>query len=309
MKLTAVLSTLVAYASLSAPALALETFDLGGAAKGDPSVVIYKFAGQDVVAAFVRGPGDLMFAQVGEAATGAGWTGWAPIGTLALKGSPSCVAPGSSQIDCFAVGPKNAVYHITYDASANTWTDWESLGGAASSNPSAVRTIENGDSNLRVFVRGPGNLLFMNTQDEGGDWSDWESLGVTFGGDPACSDILVFGAHCYDTSSGAADQFSDLTNKTGADVFVDHLGGAITHNASAVATGSAGDTLRVFVNGPGKRLWMKKWHGAWADWVEIPVTVNSAPGCAIKKNGSVAWCASVESNGTVKMIQLKPGEI
>ena len=38
------------------PALAVDTFNLGGAAIGNPSSVVYKFGGVDHVAVFVRGP-------------------------------------------------------------------------------------------------------------------------------------------------------------------------------------------------------------------------------------------------------------
>jgi hypothetical protein len=304
---TCALATVVAAAfSLSGGALALDTFNLGGAAKGDPSAVWYRFAGDDYVAVFVRGPGDLMYANVGSE-SGDTWTGWAAIGTEALKGSPSCVATYPDQIDCFAVGASNAVRHITYDADAHEWSTWENIGGFATTDPSAVRTIEDGDEILRVFVRGPADKLFVNSFD--GGWTDWQDLDVTFGGNPGCTDILVFGAHCYDTSGGSADQYSDLTRETGASIFVDHLGGAIEKKASGVATGNAGNTLRIFVHGPGHRLWFKKWNGGWQDWKQLAVTVNSAPGCTIKKSGGDAWCASVESDGTVKMILIDNSEM
>lgn len=297
---------LVAALVTAGNAQALDTFNLGGAAKGDPSVVWYEFNGDDYVAVFVRGPGDLMYANVGSA-SGNTWTGWAAIGNEALKGSPSCVATYDFQIDCVAVGAGNAVRHITYDADDHDWSNWQNIGGFATSSPSAVRTIQDGDEILRIFVRGPGNLLFMNSFD--GDWTDWKNLDVAFGGDPGCTDILVFGAHCYDTSNGSARQFSDLTRQTGAGIFVDDLGGLITQKASGVATGNAGNTLRVFVNGPGQRLWYKKWQNGWQDWAQLPVTINSAPACAIRKSGGDAWCASVMADGTVKAILIDNSEI
>lgn len=302
------LAMLTALVATTGSALALDTFDLGGAGKGDPSVVWYKFGGDDFVAVFVRGPGDLMYANVGSE-SGDTWTGWTPIGNEALKGSPSCVATYPTQIDCVAVGAGNAVRHITYDSGAHEWSNWESIGGFATSNPSAVRTIEDGDELLRIFVRGPADHLFMNTYD-GGDWSDWEDLDVTIGGDPGCTDILVFGAHCYDTSGGNALQYSDLTRETGASIFVDDLGGIITGRASAVATSNSGKTLRVFVNGPGKRLWFKKWNNAWQDWLQLPVAIgNGSPSCAIKKSGGDAWCAVVMADGTVTAILIDNSEI
>lgn len=307
-KITRLFAAAAALALTAVPAFALDTFNLRGAAKGIPSVVAYKFLGQDVEAVFVRGPGDLMYAQVGNA-DGSTWTPWAPIGSEALKGSPSCAATTPSRIDCFGLGSGNAIYHIAYDAKANSWTDWESLGGLGTSDPSAVRTAEGGAAKLRVYVRGPGNVLFVNTKPKStSDWSDWKSLGVTFGGAPACTDIFKSAVHCYDTSSGQAEQYSNLTKTSGADVFIDHLGGMITGKASAFTRGAAGDTLMVMVNGPGKRLWMKKWHTEWQDWVQLPVVVGStSPACT--SASSAVWCADVESDGSVKAIRIDNSEL
>ena len=205
------------------------------------------------------------------------------------------------------MGKNNNVFHVRYNAKAHEWSKWENLGGFATGAPGIVRTSADGATKLNVFVSGPENLLFINTYD--GAWSDWQSLEVKVGGAVACSDILVVGAHCYDTSSGSADQYSDLTRQSGSDIFVDHLGGAIEGKVSAVASGMSGDTLRVFVNGPGHRLWFKKWDGTWHEWAQLPVTVGSAPGCAIRNGGGDAWCASVESDGTVNMSRVGEGEM
>ena len=72
MNLKTLIVAVAGLAALVMPAAA-ESFDLGGAAKGTPSVVSYKFAGQPAVAVFVRGPADLMYAQVGSS-NGATWT-------------------------------------------------------------------------------------------------------------------------------------------------------------------------------------------------------------------------------------------
>lgn len=301
------LLALGAILSMTGTASAIDMFDLGGAAAGSPSTVWYKFAGKDAIAVFVRGKDGLMYAQVGDG-EGGGWTGWAPIGAEILKSDPACVATSTSLIDCVAVGKSNNVFHVRYDAKKHQWTDWENLGGFATGAPGLARTSEDGKTTLNAFVSGPDNLLFIDTFD-GKGWSDWQSLDVKVGGVVACSDILVVGAHCYDTSSGSAEQLSDLTRTSGSDIFVDHLGGAIEGKVSAVASGMNGDTLRVFVNGPGHRLWFKKWDGQWNEWSQLPVTIHSAPGCAIRKTGGDAWCASVQDDGKVKMVLVSEAEM
>lgn len=302
MKLTALAA--LAALTFAAPAIAAETFELGGAAKGNPSSVIYKFAGKDHVAVFVRGPGDLMYAQVGTMGGGT-WTGWAPIGDLAMKGDPDCVARISSRIDCVAVGPSNNVYWTSYNAKNNSWSGWATLGGYATSDPSIVRT-EDGNVQLRVFVRGPANHLFLNTLD-GGKWSDWKDLGIETGTMLSCTDLFGWGAHCYDSTAGSALQLTNVTKDTGAAIVKDNIGGAVSGKVSALSTGGDGEVLRVFVRGPGDKLWVKTWDGGWADWEQLDATMKSAPGCAVKASGGDLWCASV-GGGKVTMTLLDDSE-
>ena len=134
-------------------------------------------------------------------------------------------------------------------------------------------------------------------------------LGVTVGNQLGCSDIFVVGAHCYDTSNGTGTQLTDVTGVANPAIGTADIGGAIEGKVSAFATGGKGDTLRIFVNGPGHRLWLKKWKGNWIDWKQLPVTVNGSPACAMKKTGNAAVCLSIESDGTTKAILLGGGEI
>ena len=284
-----------------------ETIDLGGAGKGTPSTVFFQDDGDDYVAVFVTGPQSLMYANVGDTDSG-DWTGWVPIGTEALKGSPSCVALTPTRIDCVAVGANNAVMHVRYNSKSHKWSKWESLGGFATSDPSAVRTVVFGKEQLNIFVRGPQDLLFVNTFANGG-WSDWQNIGVTTGNQLGCGNIFVIGAHCYDTTKGSALQYTDVTRQTGANVVVDDLGGAIAGKPSVVTMGSKGDTLRVFVHGPSDRLWLKKWHNGWTEWEHLSAKIYAAPSCAMGKAKGPAVCAAVEPNGAVKVILLGNDEI
>ncbi|MEQ1901029.1 MAG: hypothetical protein ABL866_09880 [Devosia sp.] len=286
------------------PAAAVDSFDLGGAATGSPATVAYKFAGKDAVAVFVRGPGGLMYAQVGTG-DGGTWTGWAPIGALVLTSSPSCTARSATRIDCAAVGPGNNVYWTSYDAKANKWTGWANLGGAASSDPSVIRTSEGGKTQLRIFVRGPLNHLFINTLEDG-NWSDWQDVGGVIGPALACVKVFKLGAHCYDTTATGVRQLADVTHKTGVDIAIEDLGGAVTGKASAVNTTNA---VRVFVMGPGHKLWVKTWEGGWSDWSQTPASQNSAPGCAMDSTGTQAWCASIGPAGAVTMNLLDESEL
>lgn len=305
MKLFTTLAAIAILGVSALPVLGGEVYELGGAAKGTPSTVAYQFGGQDSVAVFVRGPGDLMYAKV-TADNGDTFTDWAPIGTLALKGDPSCAARSPSRIDCAAVGPNNNVYWTSYDAKANKWTDWANLNGLATNDPSIVRTTEGGKTQLRIFVRGPQNHLFLNSLING-KWSDWQDLQGTVGSDVGCMQVFALGAHCYDTTSKGVLQLTDITHKTGKDVKIDNVGGLVTGRVSAVATHNI---LRLFVLGPGNTLWMKYWqNNKWSDWGDMGETLGSAPGCAVNSTETIGWCASVNKDGSVTLNSLVDGEI
>ena len=128
--------------------------------------------------------------------------------------------------------------------------------------------------------------------------------------------------------NGAAD---DPVGKSGIAHFLEHLmfkgtaknpkgvfseivadlGGQVNGKAAPVISGKKGDHLKVFVNGPGKRLWVKSWDGAFSDWTQLQVAIGSgAPGCAIKKSGGDVWCAVVDGgNGPVTAIQISDDEL
>lgn len=304
LKLFTTLAAVAALAVTSLPAFAEETFDLGGAAKGAPSTVAYQFGGEDAVAVFVRGPGDLMYAKVGTD-IGESWTEWTPIGDLAMKGDPSCTARSMTRIDCAAVGPNNNVYWTTYDAKANKWTGWATLGGFATSDPSVIRTTEGGKTQLRIFVRGPQNHLFMNSL-VNGKWTDWQDREGVVSTALACMQVFALGAHCYDTEANGVLQLTDITHKTGKAVPVENLGGLVSGRVSAVSTENI---IRLFVRGPGNTLWIKAWQGKWSDWYDMEINLGSAPGCAVDSTGTIGWCAAVNKDGTVTMSALLDGEI
>lgn len=290
MNLTRLFFGLAALAATIVPASAIDEFQLGGAAKGTPSTVYYKFGGSPAIAVFVQGPGNLIYARV-TADNGKNWVDWTPISMDPVNGSPSCVARSESVIDCVVRGPNNSVYWNSFDAAKVKWTGWLDLGGKANSDPSLVATKENNKTQLRIFMRGEANHLFMNTLTD--LWSDWEDLDGTIGARYSCAAVANLGAHCYDSSKGNVLQVMDLTHQTGGDVVVEDLGGNISGKVSAVWVGNA---MHVFARGSNDALWLNDWTGAWSGWKETELFIGSAPGCAIDGDGK-AWCASVSSNG------------
>jgi hypothetical protein len=146
-----------------------------------------------------------------------------------------------------------------------------------------------------VFVRGPGNHLFLNTLD-GGNWSNWQDLDIAVGKELSCVDQFKWGAHCFDSSGGSAMYYANLTEKTGNDIPVADIGGIVSGKVSAIAEGADGDVLHAFVRGPGDKIWVNTWDADWSGWAQLNDTVKSAPACAMKKTGGDLWCASIRNS-------------
>lgn len=297
MKLSRLFLAFTALAATIAPALAIDAFQLGGAAKGVPSTVSYKFAGKPAIAVFVLGPGNLVYAKV-TADNGKNWVDWTPISMDAVNGDPSCAARNAGQIDCIARGPNNSIYWNSFNVAQVKWTGWLDLGGKANSDPSLVATKEGNKTQLRIFSRGASNHLFMNTLTD--LWSDWKDLDGTIGSRFSCAAVANLGAHCYDSSKGNVLQVTDITHQTGSSVVVEDLGGSVSGKVSAVWAGNA---MHVFARGPGDSLWTNEWSGSWSGWTQTEQMIGSAPGCTIDA-AAKAWCASVSKDGTVLMNRL-----
>ncbi|MFA4904166.1 MAG: hypothetical protein WC600_15645 [Desulfobaccales bacterium] len=87
-----------------------------------------------------------------------------------------------NHLEVFAVGTDNAMWHIWQTASfsngttsGDSWSDWESLGGNHTSDPSVVRNL---DGRLEVFALGTNYNVYHMWQPApaSGPWSAWENL-------------------------------------------------------------------------------------------------------------------------------------
>ena len=87
-----------------------------------------------------------------------------------------------NHLEVFAVGTDNEMYHIWQNApfsngttSGDSWSNWESLGGNHTSDPSVVRNL---DGRLEVFALGTDYAVYHMWQpaSASGPWSAWERL-------------------------------------------------------------------------------------------------------------------------------------
>jgi hypothetical protein len=95
----------------------------------------------------------------------------------------------SGNLDLYAVGTDNVLYHTHYN-SLGIWTDWDNLGGYVVGTP-AVTTWGGGRQD--IFVKSGDNNVYQKTY-VGGAWfpsqSGWTSLGGPVGdGSPAAASM------------------------------------------------------------------------------------------------------------------------
>ncbi len=146
---------------------------LGGSSRSEPIVVADR-AG--AITFFHRGTGDYVYSNT---QTSTGWAGYRQVGTLTTAGNPAAVLQQDGNIALLARGANNALHYAA--GSASTWSAWQSVGGAITSDP--VPLLDKNGA-LVVFARGnAGQTQFTRLTPAG--WTAWASMGGISVGPPA----------------------------------------------------------------------------------------------------------------------------
>ena len=100
--------------------------------------------------------------------------GWASLGGV-ITSNIAVARNADGQLEIFARGTDNALWHKWQTAPNNGWSGWASLGGVITSDPVVG---QNADGRLEVFARGTDNAVWHQWQTAPSDgWSGWASLG------------------------------------------------------------------------------------------------------------------------------------
>ena len=174
-------------------------------------------------------------------------------------------------LDLFAWGEDDAVWHRAYFR--NGWADWEWLGGAVTSAPTATAW---GVNHLDVFARGTDNALWHKNWD-GSRWGDWSSVGGALSSGP---DACAWGPGRVDVfARGTDDALWHIWYDGGAWHPWESLGGTLTSDPCAVSP--APGRIEVFVRGTDDAVWGRAWDGhAWSDWASHGGALASSPDAA-----------------------------
>jgi hypothetical protein len=112
-----------------------------------------------------------------------GWHGWEPLGGI-LTSDPATVASGPTQVDVFARGTDEGLWHRYWNGS---WQGWQPLGGALVSAPEAASCAS---GHLDVFAVGTDSAMYQLGYN--GAWGSWQRLGGQWTSDPGA--VCVPGA-------------------------------------------------------------------------------------------------------------------
>jgi subtilisin family serine protease len=234
-----------------------------------------------------------------------GWSWWLPVsalpGGVALS-DPAVSARGSGVRDLFVRGSGDAIWHTSYDPTAE-WAAWESIGGpSAGKTDAAPASVSMNPGTVHVYARGGGNV-HQKWWSPGTGWSAWASIGAPAGGATsaaAATSIAAGTVHVY--VRGGNNEiyqkfYSAGTNWLGWDSIGGPPGGA---SSAPAAVTRAASTLDIFVRGSDNALWHKPYTpgGGWGAWHSLGGTLVSAPSAASGWAGTVHVYA-VHSDGKV----------
>lgn len=273
--------------------------DLGGAIKGDISVVSLPAGMDDKIAIFGK-RGDGLWWRSGSGANT--WAGdWSQIEGGQIKYSPSCVSFNKS-VWCFVVGLDDALWTVTSNKSGG-WTGYQSLGGTLTGSPSAVVSTDgNGSPAIRVFVRNTAGTMSVKSyvKDQDTDlyaWTDWSGINKKLVGPPTC---VSMGTHidCYGRNEAGNTLEFPLVLTNGKTV---NLGGNTEKRPGVMVSGDH-KQVRIMVRGMEGKLWHKKWKSGegFAEWAPTDFDVAGQPQCKYVYDTKTYWCFDVKSNGSVR---------
>ncbi|HMJ73989.1 MAG TPA: hypothetical protein VK471_11580 [Solirubrobacterales bacterium] len=234
-----------------------------------------------------------------------------------LVGDPTISSQGAGQLDVFARGMDNALWHKWY--SGTSWSGWQSLGGSlaggtgsVSWEPGRIDVVARGTDNgvwhwawtnksgwsldslggvtysapeissqgpnqLDVFIRGADNALWHKWY-SGGGWSGWQSLGGVLAGGPGS---VSWGPGQIDVVARGSDNAIWHWAWNGSGWSLGTLGGSLGSDPDISSLGPG--YLDVFAKGVDNNLWSNSYSGVWSGWH------FTGSGPLISGPGAVSW--------------------
>jgi subtilisin family serine protease len=212
------------------------------------------------------------------------WQTWEKVGdsiapgiSIASGTSPA-VAASNGQLDLFAIGTDNAIWHRSYVNGA--WQTWEKVGDSVASGTSPAVAASNGQ--LDLFAIGTDNAIYHRSYVNGA-WLDWEKVGdsVAPNTSPAIS-----------SNNGQLDLFAIGTDNAiyhrsyvnGAWLDWEKVGDSVAPSTSPAVTSNNGQ-LDLFAIGTDNAIWHRSYvNGAWQTWEKVGDSVAPSTSPAVTSN-------------------------
>ena len=229
------------------------------------------------------------------------WGSWSKDGGGVLLSGPSIASRVDEELDAFAVGMDNQVYHNhgLHSPDQVAWSGWVKVecgeGFDEIENPiflpeiPAPAVAARSGNQLDLFRRGPDNTLRWCHSSDGVNWGSWETLhGMLASGPGAVSlgdgrmqvyALGMDGALWYRTHSGGWGAWQRLETPEG-----------VAGNAFPVLTSPAEGQVTVYLAGAENRIWSIHHNGSsWGSWSSIDVTggdLSKGIGAAYSPSGT-----------------------
>ena len=222
-----------------------------------------------------------------------------PFDRLGLPGTKaiSVVTNASNQLEVFAIGPENAIWHCAQ--TSNGWSGWENVGGWAS----AISVVVNGSGGKEIYAIGPDHSVSVRWQTSASaGWSDWGSLGgwareisaVRTSHNNGGVEVYVIGQDDAVWSRWQDANLGNWSDWTSA-------GGNIAGGLKAIANPPAGIGLfGIDKNGQVIARQQKVPFGDWYGWVSIAGISVKAFSAIPTQNGGAEVFAIDQQGGIVR---------
>jgi hypothetical protein len=204
------------------------------------------------------------------------WQGWNQIPNGTGFDYAPAVTTGGNNLDLFIVGKDGGVW-LNFWSSLTGWLGYNSIGGAATSGPSATRW--GAGANLAVAVKGTDNFFWINVAQGPGhpSFGGWKKIpGQTFEGSPALTLLPVdnvlylFGKLGHTIYVARNDVHTGVYDQSGWSAWQDVPGGGQLESApAAVALGRF--SIELVAQGLDGNFWINETTAlTWTGWSQVP---------------------------------------
>ena len=237
------------------------------------------------------------------------WGTWSNAAGGILLSGPAVASRATNELDVFAIGTDNQVYH---QHKAASWEGWTLVDGggifpvfARQANLPPVpapAVVARGGSQLDLFRLGPDQTLWWCHSDDGQTWDAWQNLGGMLASAPAAvlvkdGPMQVYalgldGAVWYRTyaSVGSWAAWQRLESPVG-----------VAWNAVPVLTSPAVGQVNLYLAGTEYRIWSNHFTGtAWGVWNSIGTGGELDAGIAAAAIPTAAYLFSQLSGGSLQ---------